>query len=66
MRVSSQFNSVFILYISTAKPFSLVRGHIEVNINKHARNLVSFDLFLECLKYIKGVSNPYAAGTVIS
>ena len=32
--VSSQFNSLFILYISTAKPFSLVRGYIEVNINK--------------------------------
>ena len=34
--VSSQFNSLFILYISTAKPFSLlVKGHIEVKINKH-------------------------------
>ena len=33
----SQFNSLFILYISTAKPFSLilVRGYIEVKINKH-------------------------------
>ena len=30
--VSSQFKSLF---ISTAKPFSLVRGHIEVKINKH-------------------------------
>ena len=29
--VSSQFNSLFILYISTAKPFSLlVRGYTEV------------------------------------
>ena len=35
VRISSQFNSVFILYISTAKPFSLVRGYIEVKINKH-------------------------------
>ena len=33
--VSSQFNSFFILYISRAKPFSLVRGYIEVKINKH-------------------------------
>ena len=33
--VSSQFNSLFILYISTAKSISLVRGHIEVTINKH-------------------------------
>ena len=40
--VSSQFNSLFILHISTAKPFSvLVRGYIEVKINK-PRNLVSF------------------------
>ena len=35
VRVSSQFNSLFILYISTAKPFSLVREYIEVKINKH-------------------------------
>ena len=33
--VSSQFNSGFILYISTAKPFSLVRGYIQVKINKY-------------------------------
>ena len=35
LAVSSQFNnSLFILYISTAKPFSLlVRGYIEVKIN---------------------------------
>ena len=30
-----QFNSLFILYISTAKLFSLLRGYIEVKINKH-------------------------------
>ena len=35
VRVSSQFNSLSIPYISTAKPFSLVRGYIEVKINKH-------------------------------
>ena len=35
VRVSSQLNSLSILYMSTAKPFSLVRGHIEVKINKH-------------------------------
>ena len=35
VRVSRRFNSLFILYISTAKPFSLVRGYIEVKINKH-------------------------------
>ena len=35
LRVSSQFNSLFILYIFTAKPFSLVRGYVEVKINKH-------------------------------
>ena len=34
LRVSSQFNSPSILFISTAKPFSLVRGYIEVKINK--------------------------------
>ena len=34
VRVSSQFNSLFILYISPVKPFSLVRGYIEVKINK--------------------------------
>ena len=34
--VSSQFSSLFILYISTGKPFCLlVRGYIEVKINKH-------------------------------
>ena len=35
VHVSSQFNSLFILYISTAKPLSLVRGYIEVKSNKH-------------------------------
>ena len=36
LRVSSQFNSLFILYISTAEPFSLlVRGYNEVKISKH-------------------------------
>ena len=34
VRVSSQFNSLFILYISTAKPFSLVRMYIEMKINR--------------------------------
>ena len=33
--LSSQFNSLFILYISTAKPFCLVKGYIEVKINEH-------------------------------
>ena len=40
--VSGQFNGLFILYISTAKPFSLVREYFEVKINKTG-NLVSFD-----------------------
>ena len=31
---SVQYN-LFILYIFTPKPFSLVRGYIEVKINKH-------------------------------
>ena len=35
VRISSQFNSLFILYISTAKPINLVRGYIEVKISKH-------------------------------
>ena len=35
VRVSSQFNSVFFPYISTAIPSSLVRGYIEVKIDKH-------------------------------
>ena len=34
-RVSRKFSSLFILYISTAKPISLVRGYIEVKISKH-------------------------------
>ena len=34
LHVSDHFDSLFILYISTAKPFSLlVRGYIEVKIN---------------------------------
>ena len=33
MRVSRKFNSLFILYISTAKPISLVRGYIEVKVS---------------------------------
>ena len=32
LHVPSQFNSLFISYISTAKPFSLVRVYIEVKI----------------------------------
>ena len=35
VHVSRKFNSLFILYISTAKPISLVRGYIEVKISKH-------------------------------
>ena len=35
VRVSRKFNSLFILYISTAKPISLVRGYIEVQRSKH-------------------------------
>ena len=35
VRVSRKFNSLFILYISTAKPISLLRGYIEVKISKH-------------------------------
>ena len=30
-----KFNSLFILDISTAKPISLLRGYIEVKINRH-------------------------------
>ena len=33
--VSSHFNSLFIIYISTAKPFSLVRGFVKMKINKY-------------------------------
>ena len=36
VRVSRTFNSLFILYISTAKPIGLVRGYIEVKISKHS------------------------------
>ena len=35
VHISRKFNSLFILYISTAKPISLVRGYIEVKISKH-------------------------------
>ena len=35
VRVSRKFNSLFILYIFTAKPIGLVRGYIEVKISKH-------------------------------
>ena len=35
VRVSRKFNSLFTLYISTAKPINLVRGYIEVKISKH-------------------------------
>ena len=35
VRVSRKSNSLFILYISTAKLISLVRGYIEVKISKH-------------------------------
>ena len=40
VRDSRKFNSLFIPYISTAKPISLVRGYTE---DKQTRNLVSFD-----------------------
>ena len=53
-------SSLFILYISTAKPFSLVRG-VYWSEEKQARNLVSFvPAYLRCLKYIKGIFNPLA------
>ena len=35
VRVSRKFNSLFILYISTAKPINLVKRYIEVKISKH-------------------------------
>ena len=40
-RVPSQFNSLFIRYISTAKSISLVRVYVEMKINKHE---ICFDL----------------------
>ena len=55
--VLGQFNSLFILYISTAKPFSLSRGYIEVKINKHEIWSALIQLTLRCLKYIKGIFN---------
>ena len=60
VHVSSQFNSLFILYISTANPFSLVRGYIEAKINKHEIWKALTQLTLRCLKYIKGIFNPDA------
>ena len=55
---SSQLNSLFIENISTAKPFSLlVRGYIEVKINKHE---ALTQLTLRCLKFIKGIFIPHA------
>ena len=60
VNVSSQLNSLFILHISTAKPFRLlVRGYIEVKINKHEIWWALTQLTLRCLKYIKGIFNPY-------
>ena len=41
MRIPSQFSSLFIRYISTAKSISLVRVYIEMKINKHE---ICFDL----------------------
>ena len=61
LRVSSQFNSLFILYISTAKPFSLlIKGYNEVKINKHEIWEALTQLTLRCLKYIKGIFSPHA------
>ena len=52
MHVSRKFNSPFILYTSTAKPISLVRGYIEVKISKHD---ICFDLAdFEMSKIYKG------------
>ena len=42
MRVPRKFNSLFILYISTAKAISLARGYIEVKISKQPHQ-VGFD-----------------------
>ena len=59
--ISSQFSSLFILYISTAKPFGLlIRGYIEVKINKHEIWQALTQLTLRCLKYIKGIFSPHA------
>ena len=41
VHVPSQFNSLFIRYISTAKSISLVSVYIEMKINKHE---ICFDL----------------------
>ena len=48
---------VFILYISTAKPFSLVRGYIEVKINKYEIWQALTQRTLRCRKYIIGIFN---------
>ena len=42
LHVSSQFNSLFILYISIAKPFCSCKG-VYRSEDKQTRNLVSFD-----------------------
>ena len=60
LKGSRKFNSFFILYISTAKPFSPIRGYIEVKINKHEICQALTQLTLRYLKYIKGIFNPYA------
>ena len=60
VHVSSQFNSLFIPYISTARPFSLVKGNIEVKVNKHEIWSALTQLSLRCLKYIKRIFNPVA------
>ena len=41
VRVPSQFNSLFIRYISTTTSVSLVRVYIEMKLNKHE---IYFDL----------------------
>ena len=41
VRVPSQFNGLFIRYISIAKSISLVRVYVEMKINKHD---ICFDL----------------------
>ena len=58
VRLSSQFNSFFILCIFTAKPFSLlVRGYIEVKVNKHEIWQALTQLTSRYLKCIKGIFN---------
>ena len=43
-----------------SQTFSLVRGYIEVMINKHEIWSALIQLTLRCLKYIKGIFNLYA------